>query len=63
MYKCKFISFWYVLVVILLSQIVRVMSKKLTEEEGVTDVMSHFNIPKLLTSSLNAVQSVVRLPV
>ena len=58
-YKCKFISFWYVLVMIFLLQIARVMSKKLTEEEGVTDSMPHFNIPKLLALSLNAVQSVV----
>ena len=63
MYKCRFMSFWYVLVMILRLQIARVVSRKLTEEEGVTDSMSHFNIPKLLTLSLNAVQSVVRLPV
>ena len=63
MYKSRFISFWYVLVMILLLQIARVMSRKLTEEEGVTDSMSHLNIPRLLMSSLNAVQAVVRFPV
>ena len=40
-----------------------VMSKKLTKVRGLISVISHFNIPKLLTSSEKAVKYVVRLPV
>ena len=63
MYKCRFIIFWKVLETNLPFTIESVVSRKLTDKEDLSAVMSHSNIPKLLTSSEKAFQSIVKLPV
>ena len=63
MYTRGFIFFWKVLEMNLPFSMESVVSKTLTDKEGLISVISHFNIPKLLTSSEKAFQSTVKLSV
>ena len=63
-YKCRFIFFWKVLDANLPFSMESVVSRKLTDKEGLISVISHlFSILKLLTSFEKVFQSVVKLPV
>ena len=63
MYKCRLIFFWKVLETNSPFSIENVMSRNLTDKEGLISVMSHFNIQELFTSSEKAFQSIVKLSV